>query len=86
MTPEQFEKLADQGHNRIPLMCEVLADLGVEIVTQDGSFAAGGAAAADRATDRTATIAPDSVTASTPAIASRSSRRFSRPTSRRSSP
>ena len=27
MTPEQFEQLADQGHNRIPLMCEVLADL-----------------------------------------------------------
>ncbi|MCW8883450.1 MAG: anthranilate synthase component I [Sedimenticola sp.] len=27
MTPEQFENLAAQGHNRIPLMCEVLADL-----------------------------------------------------------
>ncbi|HEB97287.1 MAG TPA: anthranilate synthase component I [Sedimenticola thiotaurini] len=27
MTPEQFDQLADQGHNRIPLMCEVLADL-----------------------------------------------------------
>ncbi|MCW8906048.1 MAG: anthranilate synthase component I [Sedimenticola sp.] len=27
MTPEQFEQLAAQGHNRIPLMCEVLADL-----------------------------------------------------------
>jgi len=27
MTPEQFEQLANQGHNRIPLMCEVLADL-----------------------------------------------------------
>ncbi len=27
MTPEQFETLASQGHNRIPLMREVLADL-----------------------------------------------------------
>ncbi|HEC17182.1 MAG TPA: anthranilate synthase component I [Sedimenticola sp.] len=27
MTPEQFETLAAQGHNRIPLMREVLADL-----------------------------------------------------------
>ncbi len=27
MTPERFAELADQGHNRIPLMCEVLADL-----------------------------------------------------------
>jgi len=27
MTPEQFNELADLGHNRIPLMCEVLADL-----------------------------------------------------------
>ena len=27
MTPELFQQLASQGHNRIPLMCEVLADL-----------------------------------------------------------
>ena len=27
MTPEQFDALAAQGNNRIPLMCEVLADL-----------------------------------------------------------
>ncbi|HXK58074.1 MAG TPA: anthranilate synthase component I, partial [Gammaproteobacteria bacterium] len=27
MTPEEFESLAAQGYNRIPLMCEVLADL-----------------------------------------------------------
>ena len=27
MTPEEFESLAPQGYNRIPLMCEVLADL-----------------------------------------------------------
>jgi len=27
MTPEQFEALAAEGYNRIPLMCEVLADL-----------------------------------------------------------
>ncbi|PLY14369.1 MAG: anthranilate synthase component I [Sedimenticola sp.] len=27
MTPEQFDALSAQGHNRIPLMCEVLADL-----------------------------------------------------------
>ena len=27
MTPEQFESLATEGHNRIPLMCEILADL-----------------------------------------------------------
>jgi len=27
MTPEQFQTLAAEGHNRIPLMCEVLADL-----------------------------------------------------------
>ncbi len=27
MTPEQFQALADQGYNRIPLVCEVLADL-----------------------------------------------------------
>jgi anthranilate synthase component 1 len=27
MTPEQFEALAKQGHNRIPYVCEVLADL-----------------------------------------------------------
>jgi anthranilate synthase component 1 len=27
MTPEQFDALAAEGHNRIPLMCEVLADL-----------------------------------------------------------
>ncbi|HYN79268.1 MAG TPA: anthranilate synthase component I [Lamprocystis sp. (in: g-proteobacteria)] len=27
MTPDEFAALADQGHNRIPLVCEVLADL-----------------------------------------------------------
>lgn len=27
MTPELFDQLAAEGHNRIPLMCEVLADL-----------------------------------------------------------
>ncbi len=27
MTPEQFQSLATEGHNRIPLMCEILADL-----------------------------------------------------------
>ncbi len=27
MTPEQFDRLAAQGHNRIPVSCEVLADL-----------------------------------------------------------
>ncbi len=27
MTPEAFQALADQGYNRIPLVCEVLADL-----------------------------------------------------------
>ena len=27
MTPEQFNTLAAEGHNRIPVMCEVLADL-----------------------------------------------------------
>ena len=27
MTPEEFDRLAAEGHNRIPLMCEVLADL-----------------------------------------------------------
>ena len=27
MTPEQFDLLAAQGHNRIPVTCEVLADL-----------------------------------------------------------
>jgi len=27
MTPAEFAALADQGHNRIPLVCEVLADL-----------------------------------------------------------
>ena len=27
MTPERFKVLADKGHNRIPLVCEVLADL-----------------------------------------------------------
>ncbi|MCB1903274.1 MAG: anthranilate synthase component I, partial [Gammaproteobacteria bacterium] len=27
MTPEEFDALAAQGYNRIPLMCEVLADL-----------------------------------------------------------
>jgi anthranilate synthase component 1 len=27
MTPEQFDTLAAAGHNRIPMMCEVLADL-----------------------------------------------------------
>ncbi len=27
MTPEEFQSLAEQGYNRIPLVCEVLADL-----------------------------------------------------------
>jgi anthranilate synthase component 1 len=27
MTPDQFDALADQGYNRIPVVCEVLADL-----------------------------------------------------------
>ena len=27
MTPDQFDVLADQGYNRIPVVCEVLADL-----------------------------------------------------------
>ncbi|MCP3871484.1 MAG: anthranilate synthase component I [Gammaproteobacteria bacterium] len=27
MTPEEFNRLAAEGHNRIPFMCEVLADL-----------------------------------------------------------
>ena len=27
MTPEEFTALAEKGHNRIPLVCEVLADL-----------------------------------------------------------
>ena len=27
MTPEAFAALADQGYNRIPVVCEVLADL-----------------------------------------------------------
>ena len=27
MTPEQFQQLADEGYNRIPMMHEVLADL-----------------------------------------------------------
>ena len=27
MTPEAFTALADQGYNRIPVVCEVLADL-----------------------------------------------------------
>ncbi|HIE55718.1 MAG TPA: anthranilate synthase component I, partial [Chromatiaceae bacterium] len=27
MTPEKFQALADQGYNRIPVVCEVLADL-----------------------------------------------------------
>ncbi|MEW8428667.1 MAG: anthranilate synthase component I, partial [Candidatus Thiodiazotropha sp.] len=27
MTPQQFAALAQQGYNRIPVVCEVLADL-----------------------------------------------------------
>ena len=27
MTPEQFDVLVSQGYNRIPVVCEVLADL-----------------------------------------------------------
>jgi len=27
MTPEEFQSLAEQGYNRIPILCEVLADL-----------------------------------------------------------
>ena len=27
MTPDQFDALAEQGYNRIPVVCEVLADL-----------------------------------------------------------
>ena len=27
MTPEQFDALAAEGYNRIPVVCEVLADL-----------------------------------------------------------
>ena len=27
MTPEQFDALVAQGYNRIPVVCEVLADL-----------------------------------------------------------
>jgi anthranilate synthase component 1 len=33
MTPEQFEALAQQGYNRIPVACEVLADLDTPLST-----------------------------------------------------
>ena len=33
MTPEQFDRLAREGHNRIPLMCEILADLDTPLST-----------------------------------------------------
>jgi anthranilate synthase component 1 len=42
MTPEQFDRLAAEGYNRIPLMCEVLADLdtplGVYLKLADGPY------------------------------------------------
>ncbi len=42
MTPEQFDRLAAEGFNRIPLMCEVLADLdtplGVYLKLADGPY------------------------------------------------
>jgi len=42
MTPEQFHRLAAEGYNRIPLMCEVLADLdtplGVYLKLADGPY------------------------------------------------
>jgi anthranilate synthase component 1 len=42
MTPEQFNRLAAEGYNRIPLMCEVLADLdtplGVYLKLADGPY------------------------------------------------
>jgi len=42
MTPEQFDTLAAQGHNRIPLMREVLADLdtplSIYLKLADGSY------------------------------------------------
>ncbi|MGA7981193.1 MAG: anthranilate synthase component I [Chromatiaceae bacterium] len=42
MTPEEFNALAEQGHNRIPLVCEVLADLdtplSVYLKLVDGPF------------------------------------------------
>ena len=33
MSPEQFAALAEQGHNRIPVVCEVLADLDTPLST-----------------------------------------------------
>jgi anthranilate synthase component 1 len=33
MTPDRFDKLAREGHNRIPLMCEILADLDTPLST-----------------------------------------------------
>ena len=33
MTPEQFQSLAGQGYNRIPLLREVLADLDTPLST-----------------------------------------------------
>ena len=33
MTPEQFQSLAAQGYNRIPVMREVLADLDTPLST-----------------------------------------------------
>jgi anthranilate synthase component 1 len=33
MTPQQFQTLAQQGYNRIPLMAEVLADLDTPLST-----------------------------------------------------
>ncbi len=33
MTPEQFQTLAQQGYNRIPVVCEVLADLDTPLST-----------------------------------------------------
>jgi len=42
MTPEQFDALAEQGYNRIPVVCEVLADLdtplSVYLKLVDGPF------------------------------------------------
>ena len=42
MTPEQFDRLVAEGYNRIPLMCEVLADLdtpwGVDLKLADGPY------------------------------------------------
>ena len=33
MNPEQFAALAEEGHNRIPVVCEVLADLDTPLST-----------------------------------------------------